>query len=73
MLFGLNKRPPKKEEVTLPVVGPYGEGGEEPTLKEMLADPMIQQLARSDKIQPGELSDNVEMMRRKLRQKKTKH
>lgn len=73
MLFGLNRRPPKKEKVTLEVTGPYGTGGDEPALQELLCDPLVQQLARSDKILPNELSDNVEMMRRKLRQKRTQH
>ena len=69
MLFGLNKRSTPKEEVVLPDLGPFSAGGEEPTLKEMLSDPMIHQVARSDKISHQELQDNVEEMRKRLRQK----
>lgn len=73
MLFGLNKREAKKEEASLPCVGPFCDGGAEPSLQEMLSDPLVQQLARSDKIRPDELSENVKLMREKLRQKKTAH
>lgn len=66
MLLGLNIRKSPKEKVELPVVGPYGTGGPEPKLSELLDDPMIHLVAKSDKIAPGELAGCVEKMRKKI-------
>lgn len=66
MLFGWNRRDVPKEEAELPCVGLFCVGNEEPTLKEVLSDPMIHQVAKSDKIAPEQLSGCVEEMRKKI-------
>ncbi|GGF62379.1 MULTISPECIES: hypothetical protein [Terasakiella] len=66
MLLGLNILKSPKEKVELPVIGPYGSGGQEPKLKELLDDPIIHLIAKSDKIAPHELAGCVEQMRKKI-------
>lgn len=66
MLFGLNLREAPKEKANLPLSGPYSVGGEEPPLRELLDDPLIHMVARSDKIGRDQLVGCVENMRRRL-------
>ncbi len=72
MLFGLNKRVAREEEVVLPDTGPFSAGCEEPSLREMLVDPLVHQVAKSDKIPPRKLLEDLVEVRNKLRQK-TEH
>ena len=67
MLFGLTLREAPNEKVELPMVGPYSVGGEEPSLKDLLDDPLIHMVARSDKIERDQLIGCVEKVRRRMR------
>jgi len=71
MLFGFNKREDQQKECDLKTLGPFSQGGEEPKLKDMLSDPLIHMVARSDKLAPEELSGCVEEMRKKFFSRQT--
>ncbi len=67
MLLGLNllKNRQKQEDFDIPA-GPYSEGGVEPDLQDLLNDPIIQMMAKSDNIEPEKLAGCVQNMRKKF-------
>lgn len=69
MLFGFNFREPPKEKVSLPILGPYSSGGEEPDLQDLLDDPLIHMVARSDKVERDQLVGCVEKVKHRMRVK----
>ncbi|SCA57093.1 hypothetical protein MTBPR1_40116 [Candidatus Terasakiella magnetica] len=66
MLFGMNMRKPAQKQVNI-TTSPFGEGGVEPKLADLLSDPIIHLIAQADRIKPGELDGSVETMRQRLR------
>jgi len=67
MLFDFTKRETPDDDYKVPCVGPYDCGGKEPSIKEVLSDPVIQQIAHSDKISPEDLAIHVEKLRKKIK------
>lgn len=73
--LAIDRRPTRP---TLPLCGPqprrsrremYAEGGVEPTLEDLLTDPLTQALMRRDGVSQSSLCDLISMTRRGLRER----
>lgn len=71
MLFNFAKPAEKEDDRQAYVDGPYVDAGDEPSLCEMLADPMIHLVAKSDKVEIDDLAGTMKMMRAKIRKSPT--